>query len=227
MIDKIFSASKQRNWQNEAMAGGKYLLGSNNHIHGYYKAADILVDSALNSHINRDRDMLFFPIVLNYRHYVELSLKDLIGKSEDCYDALEQTSSTYGSLKSRLKNNLDNHHLKPLLNYLTERLLLIGEVGFEESIRETVLDIHKLDPESITFRYLLKKKGDLTLPEQELYDLKNIQERMKAVENSFEGATIGLQVKTDLALEWLSIQQKQMSEFETDLPRYDFEGNCY
>ncbi|KJH70772.1 hypothetical protein [Aliterella atlantica] len=226
MINKTFSSSKQRNWQNEAMAGGKYLLDSNNHIHGYYKAADILVNSALDSHINRDRDMLFFPIVFNYRHYIELSLKNLIEKSEDCYDALEQTGSNYGSLKSRFKNNL-NHHLKPLLNHLTERLLLIGEVGFEESICETILDIHKLDPESITFRYPIKKKGDLTLPEQESYDLKNIQERMKIVKNSFEGATIELQVKTDLALEWLSIQQEQISEFETELPKYDFENNCY
>lgn len=49
------------------MPGGNYLLGSNNHIHGYYKAADISVDSALDSYINRHRDILFFPIVFKYR----------------------------------------------------------------------------------------------------------------------------------------------------------------
>ena len=227
MINKTFNSSKTRNWQNEAMVGGNYLLGSNNHIHGYYKAADILVNSALDSHVDRDRDMLFFPIVFNYRHYIESSLKELIEKAEDSYDVLEQIESTYGELKKRVKNKLDTHCLKTLLKYLAERLRLISEVNFEESICETILDIHRLDPGSITFRYPLDKHGKLTLPEQKTYDLRNIQERMKVVRNSFEGATTWLQVTTDSALEWLSIQQEQMLEFETDLPTHDFEGNFY
>jgi len=91
---------------------------ANNYIHGYYKAADILVNSALDSYINRNRDVLFFPTIFNYTHYIELSLKYLIEKSEDCYDVLEQTESTYGNLKRRFKNKLDTHDLKTLLKYL-------------------------------------------------------------------------------------------------------------
>ncbi len=158
MINRTFSSSNTGNWQNEAMAGGKYLLGSNNHIHGYYKAADILVNSALDSELNRDRDMLFFPIVFNYRHYIELSLKDLIKKAEDAYDVLKQIESTHGELKKRVKDKLDKHCLKTLLKYLTERLRFISEVGFEESICDTILDIHRLERGSITFRYPLDNK---------------------------------------------------------------------
>ncbi|WP_009630737.1 hypothetical protein [Synechocystis sp. PCC 7509] len=112
MINKTFISSTKKNWQNEAIAGGNYLLGSNNHIHGYYKAANILVNSALASDRNRDRDrdrdrdMLFFPVVFNYRHYIELSLKDLIDKVEDAYDVLKEIESNYGELKKRVKNKL-------------------------------------------------------------------------------------------------------------------------
>lgn len=226
MINKTFISSTKGNWQNEAIAGGNYLLGSNNHIHGYYKAADILVNLALDSDINRDRDMLFFPILFNYRHYIELSLKDLIKKAEDAYDVLKQIESTYEKLKKRVKA-LNTHNLKELLEYLTEILLLINEVGFEESVNETILDIHQLDFKGETFRYPLDIKGKLTLPEQKTYDLRNIQEGMEAVRNSLEGVTIWLQVTTDSAIEWLSIQQEDMSEFETDLPIHDFEGNFY
>ncbi len=89
IINKTFSLLPKRTWRNEAIADGNYLLRSNNHIHGYYMAADISVDSALDSHIERDRNMLFFPIVFNYRHYIELSLKNLIKKAEDAYDILK------------------------------------------------------------------------------------------------------------------------------------------
>ncbi|WP_009630736.1 hypothetical protein [Synechocystis sp. PCC 7509] len=110
---------------------------------------------------------------------------------------------------------------------MTEKLRLISEVGFKESICETILDIHRLDPGGITFRYPLDKQGNLTLLKQKTYDLRNIQERMEVVRNSFEGATTWLQVTTDSVHEYLLLYQQQMSEFETDLPTYDFEGDCY
>jgi len=42
-------------------------------IGGYKKAADLMVERTVNDW--RERDFLVYPIIFNYRHFLELSLK--------------------------------------------------------------------------------------------------------------------------------------------------------
>ncbi len=46
------------------------------YIAGFRLAAEILVESVTTNH--REQDSLIFPIMYNYRHYLELSLKRMI-----------------------------------------------------------------------------------------------------------------------------------------------------
>jgi hypothetical protein len=97
--DTPFSASEhpQRNAYINRFGHGRLL----HMMTGYKLAADILVEKAQTSQ-HSDRDVLVYPILFNYRHFIELSLKYLspcmAQRSKSSPTGTRMTLPVFGSL---------------------------------------------------------------------------------------------------------------------------------
>jgi hypothetical protein len=125
MSDRLFAPASREDWHKNAVVGGfysePYIL-----MEGYYEAANMLISSALDEcNSTRDLTLLFYPICFLYRHYIELSLKYLISKSELLYAILDEMGYSKGILQEYRKEKLTSvHRLKTLLDWLRERIKL-------------------------------------------------------------------------------------------------------
>lgn len=136
------------------------------YVHGFKRGGDALV--AYVEEKGDSIDMLVYPICFNYRHYLEITLKDLV---ETCFDILEKT----GSRKER--GILEREHdLSKIWLLLQEQLILLRKVvDMKESIDQFYKDAFpkidkfikeftQIDPGSFTFRYSKDRKGINSIP---------------------------------------------------------------
>lgn len=151
------------------------------YINGYYEAAKILADTALKS---SSKNILFYPICFNYRHYVELHLKSLIELTEELYLKMELLGYAKGVLHKTSEKNLDEvHSIEVLFGYFEKRLNLVtvnNEV-FDTNIRKYIMQLHSIDSDGQIFRYHLRTNKQESFPASQQYDLKNISDRMEEV----------------------------------------------
>ena len=116
MSDRLFAPASREDWHKNAIVGGfyseLYVL-----MEGYYEAANMLISSALDEgNSTRDLTFLFHPICFLYRHYIELSLKYLISKSELLYAILDEMGYSKGILKEYRQEELTSENSeKPYL----------------------------------------------------------------------------------------------------------------
>lgn len=140
---------------------------------GYKKAADVMVEAAAADRI--DRDSLVYPIIFNYRQFLELSLKYLI--------------STYGHTVG-LQPMWKPHDLGALWKSFASMLKLYGQDGSEEAdgiVAEVVADLSKMDPGSFSYRYPVDIKGKpIPIAHDEL-NLTVLADVMQAVEGYLTG----------------------------------------
>jgi hypothetical protein len=134
---------------------------------GYRKGADLMVECALISAVNRD--ILVYPVIFCYRQFVELSLKHLLANYGPSFGA---------------KPNWEDHRLDKLW---VEFKKILEHVGFcgedDEVVQNIVTEFGKIDPESFTFRFPVTKKGNpvpMTLSELDLGELRDVVGRVAA-----------------------------------------------
>ncbi len=135
---------------------------------GFKRAADILADHILE--FCSGGDLVIYPVVYLYRHYLELNLKDIITRGNYLVDE-----------PIKLKSG---HSLNDLWNDCRTILQQIGiptdtpEVKpFEACIKQ----LDRVDYQSSAFRYPITRSGKPTLPtlnSVDLHDLKIIIGRM-------------------------------------------------
>lgn len=119
------------------------------YISGFKEAGDILVEQQFP-------DLLVFPIMFNYRQYIELVLKNLYKCSID-------NKSEYNQFVRRVGHDLTKifSETKPHLeNFLDESKSAKKQLKF---ISALVDDFNNLDPSSMTFRYPSDKKGNKSI----------------------------------------------------------------
>ena len=111
---------------------------------GFKHATEILIESVKSTY---EINTVVFPILFLYRHYIELSLKEVIG---------------YGNyLDEQSKALRDGHDLKSLW---TEARACIGKHVCDvhkaelDYVEKLILDIHMIDPTSQGSRYPVVKK---------------------------------------------------------------------
>ena len=132
--------------------------------------ADLMVERALNDD-NSSIDLLTFPIIFCYRHYIELSLKFLIVQYGNDADA---------------QSELNTHHLSRLWGKVND---VIKEYDIEDinnsvpAVTEIIEDFQNLDPGSISFRYSVSKNGKRIKLKHEVFDLDNLADVMCRFEN--------------------------------------------
>jgi hypothetical protein len=115
-------------------------------IDGYKRGADLMVKAAAAD--RRTRDFLVFPIIFNYRQFLELSLKYQL--------------ATFGPTVG-IEPNWSSHKLQDLWS---EFLELIDRYGTDEPdnadpiVGKTILEFAKIDPGSFSHRYPVDRRGN-------------------------------------------------------------------
>lgn len=118
---------------------------------------------------------LIYPILFNYRHGLELSIKWVLDR--------------YGRYSAIAKFERD-HDLARLWKACRQVIEEVGGPGGEEAldvVERIVLDFHSVDPKSFAFRYSRDKKGNPIRLPLEAIDLANLREVMESVSNFFMG----------------------------------------
>ena len=140
---------------------------------GYKQAADLMVDKATTD--SSTRDFLVFPIIFNYRQFLELSLKYQL--------------AIYGPSVG-ISPNWDSHNLDTLWS---EFLALLEEYRTPDPdeadpiVGKIILEFAKIDPRSYSYRYPVDRKGKPIPVGYKDLDLRNLADVMHAVDSYFTG----------------------------------------
>jgi len=140
---------------------------------GYKQAADLMVKHATEN--PSTRDFLVFPILFNYRHFLELSLKYHL--------------ATFGRTVD-IMPNWASHDLEELFFSFWELLERFGTSDPDEAdpiVGEVILEFAKIDPGSYSNRYPVDRKGNPIPIGQSALDLENLADVIKAVDAYFTG----------------------------------------
>lgn len=140
---------------------------------GYKQAGDLMVRATeQDRHL---RDFLVFPIIFNYRQFLELSLKYQL--------------ATYGP-NVGIKPNWKTHHLEQLWLEFVPMLEAYGTSDPDEAdpiVGAIVAEFAKIDPGSYSYRYPVDKGGNpIPVAYADLH-LPTLADVMSAVANYFNG----------------------------------------
>lgn len=142
-------------------------------IEGYKIAADLAV--AHCNECNSERDILVYPIVFNYRQFIELSLKYQI--------------ATYGKL-ANIEPVWNTHKLDVLWKHFQKILDAYGTIDPDEAdftVASVIAEFSKIDPKSDAYRYPVDRNG-VPLPMAfAATHLENLADVMNAVAGYFTG----------------------------------------
>jgi hypothetical protein len=99
-------------------------------------------------------DLMLMPMILTYRHGLELLLKEAIREAAGCLrrDGLSDPTLASDAIDSWLKNKA-GHRLRVLGVRLDELLDLLREETLPSELHTTLNTLHELDPSGETFRY--------------------------------------------------------------------------
>ena len=155
------------------------------HIEGYKHAADHIYNRIGDEDRFMRKGFLILPMVFLYRHFVELSLKDIVALG----NYLENGDYTYPT----------NHKLSGLWKLARDLLVGIVHGCTDEDLDamgELIGQLDAVDPESFAFRYPVKKDWRPSLPNLE-FNLMQFRESIDKMTSFFEGARMMLSVYKD------------------------------
>jgi hypothetical protein len=160
---------------------------------GYRLAAEILIERIADTGF--DQDFLVYPIGFLYRHYIELSLKDIIGTGQELadYDSAPPGGHELQRLWEKARVHIERE--------------FSGESSHLARADELIAELARTDPTSQTFRYRVDTRGRAHLEDQEVLNLGQFAEAMRELSVFLEGCGCGLgehlSVKRDLESELL------------------------
>lgn len=145
---------------------------------GYY---DVAINSLkrLKDKSIGERDSHIYPILFNFRHYLELIMKDTLRN----YKLINNES-----IKD--EENKDLHSLCKLWNKLKLYIAQTEDMNSEDikAFETLINDYHKLDKNSTSFRYTLDISGEnLNISQSQSISLDNLEIIMKKMHNFIEG----------------------------------------
>jgi hypothetical protein len=117
---------------------------------GFKRLADVGV--AHIEQTGRSHDYLVYPIIFSYRHFIELSLKEIISYATRLLDKPRSVPATHDL--AALWNTAE-----PLLNEIEP-----ASAPTYRDVRECLARFAELDHNSESFRYPVTRTGDATLP---------------------------------------------------------------
>ena len=168
--------------QESAAVGWHRAYDVDGHAWGYRRAAEMLYEGMLASGLHTDRDSIFYPFALCWRHYVELRLKSLL--------------TDLGRLAGQSRKDRTGHNLIHLGSAF-EKECESAFPGQGEPARavvcRTIQQLHGWDPTGVEFRYDTRRDGSKTLPEVSWVNLKVFHRSMSGVANYLEAAGMAIE----------------------------------
>ncbi len=152
---------------------------------GYRRAADALVDRVEGEPPD---DIFLLPIVFLYRHFVELTLKDLFLRLVSlCHIGIDPKRVT-------------THKLIPLWEFVKAHLNCIREEMHDKEIvpalDKLIRELSDLDPDSMHFRYAVDKEfAEMVLPRSLSMD--HLKSTMEKIYNGFAYIEAGIDMEWD------------------------------
>ena len=145
---------------------------------GYKHAGDVLVQHVIDT--RNHRDTLVFPIVFNYRQYIELRLKELIIFGRILSDEAPEFPCT--------------HNLRTLWN-TCRSIIADGAIGATETdleaIDDAIAQFCTVDPGSDSFRYPVDRDGNLSISDDlHIINLRQLRDRIDALATFLDGASM-------------------------------------
>ncbi len=142
---------------------------------GYKLAADKLAEETATE----DLDLVVFPMVFLYRHYVELRLKSIIvlGNRLDGTPCEIPVGHDIGRLWQQAVETIEKDAIEPI-NTLIKQLAAA-------------------DPTGQSFRYSVDSRGQPTLEGIEHINVRNFADRMKEISDLLDGIISGIIAELD------------------------------
>jgi len=165
-------------WEHTAVVGGPFEDDAQLAL-GFYQMAELGVTDWT---IRGPNDLLFVPIVYNYRHALELVLKAAVREAaaRRRTDGATDASLDPATLDEELAKTHSLERLANKLEVLLDRLRL---EQLPATTRNVLRSLHQLDPRGETFRYSMVKAGkgkfDPARPTQEHVDIVTLAERFR------------------------------------------------
>jgi hypothetical protein len=183
------------NYQNLSVLGrgGSFLLPTL-FPEGYFNAALLVLDKLASSNSAGEKDSLIYPALFNFRHYLELTIKDSI------YNFTKKKRRKKKCFFSFCKNKKNQtikypygHKLKPLWKKLKSLIPDFPSDSTDDTVDKLIKELDKLDKNSMTFRYVFQiakpkdTKNKLIINEAKDVDVENLKIIMCKLYNYFEG----------------------------------------
>lgn len=149
---------------------------------GYKEAGDLMVQAASDD--RSKRDVLVFPIIFNYRQFLELSLKYQL--------------ATYGPAVD-IEPNWNTHYLDKLWDQFWELLERYGTKDPDEAdpvVGNIILEFAKIDPGSYSYRYPVDRRGNpvpVAYSDLHLPTLAGVMDKVAGYFTGCDGYLSGLQ----------------------------------
>jgi hypothetical protein len=207
--DQLFKSEKD--WHFNACLDFRFRNSNREYgyIEGYKLAADALFEKVL-----QDRfvvDLVIYPMVFNYRHYVELSLKAILFRSGLVLE-------TQG--KPKYSHNLEKlwEQLRPLL----QTRFKDHDFSVLDNVEKLILEFSGVDPKSTAFRYHEHNPGQkepaITTETEAIthINVRNLFEVMGRLAVFFDGVLAQLHVDWDNMCEAKSYEQEAIDEMEAE-----------
>lgn len=142
---------------------------------GYYRLADLGCHSVIDDRTSAPMDVLIFPIVFNYRQFLECQLKDM-----------SQVARFFDpELKVALSHKLLDKW-RPLRK-LIEDMWPTEDRAPVEAVESVLKEFERVDPTSEQFRYPFLRDGSTSLHDHTLINIRNLHDTMEGVYNFLGG----------------------------------------
>ncbi len=180
--DVLFEAAED--WYHNACINLRY-FNWDWYASGYKYAGDVLVQHVMDT---RDhRDTLVFPIVFNYRQYLELRLKELILVGRQLSNEAPEFPAT--------------HNLRELWNtcrpIIAESDLGATQTDFD-AIDDAIAQFCLVDPGSYSFRYPVDRDGNPSISDAlRVINLRQLRDRIDALANFLDGVSMAFSAWLD------------------------------
>lgn len=160
-------------WNRNALIGSYFSNDLSFIAGGYYKGANLLVETLEKNPSN----ILVYPIVFLYRHYIEIQLKAILLEFQT---------------RGCQVNGLHGHNLERLLTQVNTLCNQESLPPVSNHICDKILEFNDFDSTSQTFRYSEDRRGNQNIPEHDTLGLASLKETMKGVEQELYGLRTGL-----------------------------------
>lgn len=155
------------------------------YVNGFKRAADVLADEVLRT--LRGQDYLVYPIMFNYRHFMELAIKDILYLLADVQGDTNK-AERHHSLKGLWSLAFGQLHERWSLDSTSDQYL--------SPIDDMVKFFHDNDPASTAFRYSEVPLGISNI------NIETVREKMEEVACRLDSIQMSLKCELDALSEY-------------------------